>query len=195
MVTKGLDFENVTLVGVLNADLTLYSDNFRSSEVTFSQITQVIGRAGRRNVQGRAIIQTLTPDSRVLEFCKTADYEGFYNYEIGMRKLLIYPPFCDLATLTISSIYEDIADKFSLELLKIIKQKLNMQKEVKVIILGPAKPSVYLINNKYRNRIILKCKNNYKLRNFISQVIFDFNRISKGRKASLAVDINPSDLI
>jgi primosomal protein N' (replication factor Y) len=105
MVTKGLDFENVTLVGVLNADLTLYSDNFRSSEVTFSQITQVIGRAGRRNVQGRAIIQTLTPDSRVLEFCKTADYEGFYNYEIGMRKLLIYPPFCDLATLTISSIY------------------------------------------------------------------------------------------
>ncbi len=106
MVAKGLDFENVTLVGVLAADLSLYVDNYRAAERTFSLLTQVVGRAGRGGRHGRAVIQTYTPENDVIQCAARQDYEGFYREEIRLRRLRRYPPFADLFTFTVSGTEE-----------------------------------------------------------------------------------------
>ena len=98
MVAKGLDFENVTLVGVLNADKELYNDDFQSMERTFDLITQVVGRAGRGRWSGKAVIQTMNPGNEVIRFAREQDYESFYSYEIGVRRAMVYPPFCTLVS-------------------------------------------------------------------------------------------------
>lgn len=194
MVSKGLDFDNVTLVGVLNADAAMYSDDFRGAETTFSQVTQVIGRAGRRNVRGRALIQTASPHSQIISQCIEGDYEKFYESEIELRRALIYPPFCDLAFLTVSSPMEETANALIYTLDDIIKRKLSENRDIKVVILGPAPPSVSKVNNKYRMRIILKCRNTKKFRDFLRGVIFDFSKEKKGAKARLGVEINPANV-
>ncbi|MBR2742834.1 MAG: primosomal protein N' [Clostridia bacterium] len=194
MVSKGLDFDNVTLVGVLNADAPMYSDDFRGAERTFSQVTQVTGRAGRRGVRGRAIIQTYSPHSQIMAQCLKGDYEEFYRSEIELRRALIYPPFCDLARLTVSSALEETANAAAELLDKIIKRKLCENTDIKVIILGPAPPSVAKVNNKYRMRIILKCRSTKKLRDFLRDVSAAFAREKKGAKAALSVEINPANI-
>ena len=194
MVSKGLDFDGVTLVGVLNADAPMYSDDFRGAERTFSLVTQVIGRAGRRAVRGRAVIQTLSPRSQIMAHCVKGDYEEFYESEIELRRALIYPPFCDLARLTVSSSLEDTANAMAELLDAIIKRKLSLNNDIKVIILGPAPPSVAKVNNKYRMRIILKCRNSKKLREFLREVSKGFAKEKKGAKAALAIEINPANI-
>ena len=108
MVTKGHDFPDVTLVGVLMADSSLYLDDYRAAERTFAMLTQVIGRAGRGKREGRAIIQTTNPDSEIIRLACEQDYETFYEREIRLRRLLVFPPFCDIALLTVSGASESV---------------------------------------------------------------------------------------
>jgi len=194
MVSKGLDFDRVTLVGVLNGDAAMFSDDFRGAEISFSQITQVTGRAGRRNIRGRAIIQTTAPKSQLIAQCMEGDYEKFYESEIELRRALIYPPFCDLAQLTVSSHDEEMASSMVHTLDMILKRNLNKSDSVKVIILGPAPPSVAKVNNKFRMRIILKCRNTKKLRDLLRCVMQEFSKEKKGAKVTLSVEINPANL-
>ncbi len=158
MVSKGLDFENVTLVGVLAADQSLGIDDFRANERTFNLITQVCGRAGRGEKKGRAVIQTYMPDNYTLEMSKKQDYISFYNEEIKIRRELNFPPFCDIVSVLLTGENEYTLSEYA----KNIKNSLNtvMIKEAvdNFEILGPTAASIPKINSKYRQRIWIKCK-------------------------------------
>lgn len=192
MVAKGLDFPNVTLVGVLSADTALYSEDFRSFEKTFSLLTQVVGRAGRGESGGKAIIQTTNPDNSIITLAKNQDYEGFYNNEILTRKLLTYPPYCDLAVVCVQSIFRDEAVSAINNIFSKIREKINDEyKDVKVIILGPAPSGVVKLHNRYRFRMIIKCKNNKRFRALLKEA----TNIKLQKDVSLSVDINPETII
>ena len=196
MVAKGLNFENVTLVGVINADTQLHNDDFRSEEKTFDLLTQVVGRAGRGKFKGNAVIQTLTPENNIICLSKKQDYDGFYNSEIMIRKAMIYPPFCDICTVNFISVDEVKALNASKAFLKEIKEKTeNEYKNVKIIVLGPMPPRISKVNNKYRFRIIIKCKNTKSFRKMISELLVQFGKSKNFKDVSLVADINPESLI
>ncbi|MBR0349799.1 MAG: primosomal protein N' [Clostridia bacterium] len=195
MVAKGLDFENVTLVGVINADGQLNNDDFRSQERTFDLITQVVGRAGRGTFKGKAIIQTMTPENDVINMAAQQDYENFYKTEMKLRKMLIYPPFCDIALVGFLGIKEEnvhaAASKF---FLKITEKIRNEYKDEKVIILGPMTARVSKVSNKYRYRLIIKCKNSKNFRKMMSEVLTEvLSEVSN--RVSVYIDINPENII
>ena len=153
MVAKGLDCENVTLVGVLAADLSLYVDNYHAAERTFSLLAQVVGRAGRGAKQGRAVIQTFTPESEVIRAAAAQDYEAFYASEIRMRKLRRYPPFADLFTLTVSGVDEGQVLRASLALKEALTAEAARREALRALepeVLGPASAPVLKVNNRYR---------------------------------------------
>lgn len=191
MIAKGLDFPNVTLVGVLNADKSLYSGDFRSYERTFSLITQVVGRSGRGNSRGRAIIQTYAPDHYVINLAAQQNYTAFYEQEIAMRRALIYPPFCDICTVGFSG--EDdrktaaAADLFAEKIAERIKE---MPEKMPVRVLGPSKCVFEKINGKFRYRIIIKCRNNASFRSFISGIRTDTAKLPEFRGISVYIDMN-----
>lgn len=188
MVAKGLDFPNVTLVGVLGADNAAFSEDFKSFERTFSLLTQVVGRAGRGNTRGKAIIQTLNPENNIIELAKRQDYDTFYSEEIMTRKLMIYPPFCDVCLISSQSTNKVYAEKAINAVFDNIKTLIDGEfKDVKVIILGPSASSLSKINNKYRYRMIIKCKNNKKLRAMLKKAL----DIKASGDASVLVDMNP----
>ncbi len=195
MVAKGLDFDNVNLVGVVNADSSLYDENYAAGERAFDLITQVIGRAGRRDTKGKAIIQTINPDNEIIEFASAQDYVGFYNNEMMMRKLMIYPPYCDLISVSFSGDNENTvalcAKKF-FDLL--VKYNTNEYKNVKFVVLGPTQAKISKINNSYRYRIALKCKNSLKIREMITNILKDINKISVYSEVRIGVSINPGDI-
>ena len=157
MVAKGLDFDNVTLVGVVDADLSLYAADFRAGERTFSLITQVVGRAGRGEKRGRAVIQTYTPENDVIQCAARQDYQGFYEREIRMRRLRRFPPFADLFTFTVSGTEEGavlraaVAVREELRRLCALPELAAGEPEV----LGPAPAPVMKLNNRYRYRCLL----------------------------------------
>ena len=156
MVAKGLDFENVTLVGVISADGQLNNDDFRSQERTFDLLTQVVGRAGRGRYKGTAVIQTMNPENEVISIASQQDYERFYSTEIRMRKMLIYPPYCDICLVGFIGVNESKTSAASQKFFEILKNKLSIDfNEQKVIILGPMTARVSKISNKYRYRLIL----------------------------------------
>ena len=124
MVAKGLDFPKVTVVGVINADSSLHSSDFRSFERTFSLLTQVVGRSGRGTDSGTAVIQTNEPDSQIIELAAKQDYIGFYNSEILTRKLMIYPPYCEIATINFSGLERNITEDAGKNFLDILKTNL-----------------------------------------------------------------------
>lgn len=165
MVAKGLDFPNVTLVGVLNADQSLYSDNFRSFENTFSLITQVVGRCGRAEKPGRAVIQTFSPDNRVLNLAAEQDYKAFYRDEIAFRRAGLYPPFCDIACVVFWSQEEKVAVKSSKEyhahFTKIASQEYP---DLPIRLLGPAECTPYKVAGRYRCRLLVKCRVGKRMR-------------------------------
>ncbi len=172
MIAKGLDFPSVTLVGVISLDKSLYAGDFRSYERTFSLITQVVGRSGRGDKEGKAYIQTYTPEHYVLEFGSQQDYKGFYNEEIALRRTLLYPPFCDLCVLTISGITEYAVKDASSELRGYILDYVKKNKLTTPLrVLGPSPCSVGRVGNKYRYRIILKCKNTREIRKMIRELL------------------------
>ena len=192
MVAKGLDFPNVTLVGVLGADAALYSEDYKSFERTFSLLTQVIGRAGRGEASGKAIIQTNSPDSELITLAENQDYDGFYSEEILSRKLMVYPPYCDICAVFTQATVKDNAEKAINSLFSTIKEKLkNDYSDVKVIILGPSVSTLAKINNRYRFRMIIKCKNNHRFREMLREVL----ESNKTNDVSISVDFNPETII
>ena len=194
MVTKGHDFPDVTVVGVLNADTSLYLNDYRANERTFSMLTQVIGRAGRSDKKGRALIQTMNPDHDVIRLACEQNYKTFFNNEIKTRKLLSYPPYCDMVLLTLSGANENAVMKDSKQLSDMIKEMSSGKyRGVPLIVYGPFEAPVYKLDGKYRMRIIIKTKLNKQSREMFSEIYKSFGKRKKN-EPMLSVDFNPSSL-
>ncbi len=192
MVAKGLDFPNVTLVGVLSADQVLYSDDYRSFERAFSMLTQVLGRSGRGECKGRAIIQTYTPENAIIELSSMQDYDAFYNDEIEIRKALTYPPFSDI--LVVGFLGENKATTIScandfIERLKVYCA--DEYKDLPIRTLGPSAALVSKVNNKYRYRIIIKSRNTVRFRSLMSELLKEFGKDKKYRDVTVYADLKP----
>lgn len=192
MVAKGLDFENVTLVGVLSADQMLYVSDFRAHERTFSLITQVVGRSGRGKKPGRAVIQTFTPGNEVIRLAAKQDYDSFYIREIELRRLVGSPPVLDLIALTASGT-EEIAVLRGCVKLKTALQTYFRDHE-KVKIFGPATASVAKVNNRYRYRLSVCCRTSRRVRDIIAHVIREFATDKECRGVHVYADADPYEL-
>ncbi len=191
MIAKGLDFPDVTLVGVLSVDKALFTGDFRSYERTFSLVTQVVGRCGRGDKQGRALIQTFVPEHYVLNLAAEQNYKAFYHQEIASRKALVYPPFCDICVIEFSSVIDQCADNASKAFLGLISNSINSgQINVPIRVLGPAKCLFEKINGKYRYRIIIKCKNNQMFRDYISNIYKTAFKMKEFSNVQTFLDIN-----
>lgn len=194
MVAKGLDFENVTLVGVICADQGLYVDDYRASERTFSLITQVVGRAGRGSKGGRAIIQTFTPDNEIISCAARQDYDGFYAQEIELRRLRGCPPFRDLFVITASGLEESAVLRTCMRLRRTLEDWLGRPDAVEPEpqLLGPAPASVAKVNNRYRYRITLSCRNTGAVRGMIAYLLRCAMADRENRGVTVSADVNPS---
>ena len=193
MVTKGHDFPDVSLVGVLSADASLYLDDYRAGERTFAQLTQVIGRAGRSKTPGLAVIQTANPDHDVIRLACAQDYETFYEREIKLRRLLVFPPFCDLALLTLSCKDEKQLLLSAQSLHDELRTLLTGEyADVKTVVFGPFEAPVYRVDGQYRMRTLIKCRLNKRSRALLSRLMITFG--ARARDTSLSVDLNPSSL-
>ena len=195
MVAKGLDFPSVTLVGVISVDQMLYNDDYKSAERTFSLLTQVVGRSGRGDEKGRAIIQTSFPENEIIKLSVSQDYDAFYNTEIEIRKAMIYPPYCDICTIGFTSSKEFKASSAASYFLNRLKQVNSEQfKDVKLIVLGPIAPHIARLNGKFRFRIIIKCRNNRKTREMLALLLKDFASNSSFSDVTATVDMNPDTI-
>ena len=194
MVTKGHDFPAVTLVGVINADASLYLDDYRASERTFAMLTQVIGRAGRANLPGTAVIQTFNPANDVLTLAANQDYPEFYRREIRVRESLVFPPFCDIALITLASRDETLLASATARLREWIAQALaGPYADIKMIVFGPFEAPVYKIQGVCRNRIVIKCRLSKRTRQFISDILSEFGK-GAGKRLTVSADLNPNTL-
>lgn len=192
MVAKGLDFPNVSLVGVIGADRALYSDDYRGYERTFALLTQVVGRAGRAGSGGRAIIQTVDPENQVISLAKEQNYDAFYEQEILSRRLMTYPPYCDICLVWTQSSDNSLAEDTIREIFGNIKENLsNEYKDLRLTVLGPNPASVVKVNQKYRYRMIIKCKNTKAFREMLKKS----TDVKLKRDATVSVDINPENVI
>jgi primosomal protein N' (replication factor Y) len=194
MVTKGHDFPAVTLVGVLLADTSLYLDDYRAAERTIAMLTQVIGRAGRADKEGEAIIQTANPDSECIKLACAQDYEAFYKNEIRLRRALSFPPFCDIALMTISSTDEKELLRASAVLAETLADMLHKEyKDIPIVTFGPFEAPVYKVESKYRMRMVIKCRLNKRSRSLFDKILILFSK-SNAKNISLSIDFNPSNL-
>ncbi len=195
MVAKGLNLPDVTLVGVLDADMSLYSGSYRGAETTFNMLTQVVGRAGRGEAVGQAVIQTMVPQHKVLALAAKQDYEGFYDMEIEMRRIQEFPPFADVATVTFLGQDEARvlrgAAKFRDSLNACMKEPAFCGEICRV--LGPAPCVVPKINYNYRYRLTLRCQMNRTLRSLIAHLLRQFSKDSMNRGVSAFADVNGYD--
>ena len=195
MVAKGLDFENVTLVGVLTADLSLYVDHYRASERTFSLLTQVVGRAGRGEKTGRAVIQTYTPENDVILAAAEQNYERFYEGEIRLRRLRRDPPFADQFMITVIGEEEEAVRRGCARvrdtLLYTAKQPRYAPLQWEI--LGPAPAPVVKVNNRYRYRLTVIGKNDKQLRDVIASVMMAFMQRSENKNLQIYADCNLMD--
>lgn len=189
MVTKGLNFENVTLVGVISADQSLYAGDYRSGERTFSLITQVVGRSGRGERPGRAVIQTFTPQNQTILQAANQDYERFYSSEIELRRVQHSPPFVALYAITASGMEEAGVLRCCTAVRAILKERLDSEKDV--MILGPAPLPVVKVNNRFRYRVMVSCPPEKKLRGLVSNIVIYCNTNKDFRGISVFADMNP----
>lgn len=182
MVTKGHDFPDVTLVGVVMADLSLMVSDYRACEHTFSLLTQVVGRAGRGKKKGCAVIQTANSTSEIIELCTTQDYENFYNGEIALRRALLFPPFCTVGTFTLSSDSETEVEKAAQKLSDTLATLLSGEfSDVKIIAQGPFEASPYKLKNQYRQKIVVKYANTRRTREMLRRALSVFSLKDKAR--------------
>ena len=192
MVAKGLNLPKVTLVGVLDADLSLYTGGYRAGETTFNMLTQVIGRAGRGENPGRAVIQTLVPQHQVIQLAARQDYDAFYALELELRRVQSVPPFGDLATVTFLGQEETAvlrgAAKFRDSLNACLRQ--NPYTEEICTVLGPAPCPVPKINYNFRYRLTLRCHLSRQLRLLIAHLLRQFSKDSANRGVTAFVDVN-----
>ena len=195
MVAKGLDFENVTLVGVLAADLSLYVDHYRASERTFSLLTQVVGRAGRGNKKGRAVIQTYTPDNEVIQAAAAQDYDRFYSSEIRLRQLRRDPPFADQLMVTVTGPEESAVRRGIHEISDSLMAaaKKPPYDGLDLMILGPAPAPVVKVNNRYRYRVTVIGRNDKVLRGLLSAFMKEFSKRGENRNMQIYTDCNLMD--
>ena len=186
MISKGLDFPNVTLVGVLNADIGLNFTDFRSSETTFSLLNQVLGRSGRGNKEGKVLIQTFNPEHYAITYTKNHDYLGFYNEEMKIRKILKYPPYYYICSIKIISKDYNLASKSSYDVVNYLKQNIKNE-----IILGPSVCNVFKLNNNYRFQIIIKYKDVNNILEYLNNIEHHyFNK----KDIKVEIDFNPLKL-
>jgi primosomal protein N' (replication factor Y) len=195
MVTKGHDFPDVTLVGVLLADASLYLDDYRASERTFAMLTQVIGRAGRGKRRGLAVIQTNNPDNDVIKLACAQDYETFAERELRLRKLLVFPPFCDIVLISVSGRDEHEVMLSAKQLSESLRSLTSGEfSDVASIMFGPFEAPVYKVENKYRMRVIMKCRLNKRSRALFEKIMNDFSKQSSSSRTHISIDFNPSGL-
>ena len=192
MIAKGLDFPNVTLVGVLAADLTLNLPDYKSSERTFQLLTQVGGRAGRGKKGGKVIIQTYTPEHYSIQCSLNNDYTGFYNKEIGIRNKMNYPPFSEIININLNCAKENLLITTIRELGDRVKTILSGKEEIEV--LGPCPCAISKIKEMYRWQIILKGTFDYESASLIKDLVYDSLK-NVYTEVKLNLDVNPSNLI
>ena len=196
MVTKGHDFPAVTLVGVLLADSSLYVNDYRANERTFAMLTQVIGRAGRADKPGRAVIQTNAPDNDVISLACEQDYGTFYEREIRLRRALCFPPICDIVLISFSGSAENMVGIAGVRLLEELK-KLRAEpafSSAELLVFGPVEAPVYRVDNRYRQRIVIKCRLTRQVLSLLQSLLL---RVSSGfskQKLYFSIDLNPSSL-
>ena len=193
MIAKGLNFPSVTLVGVLMADQALYSDDFRSYERAFSLITQVVGRAGRGEKRGKAIIQTYTPENPVIGFAAKQNYEDFYKEEIEIRKLMLYPPFSDICYIGFTGKRESNVIEISNGFFEQLKEMaFKKYKDLPLRIYKPSPANVNKVCGKYRYRILIKCRNGKKFCGMMSEIMLLYEGIGNSKGVNIFANINPS---
>ncbi len=196
MVAKGLDFPRVGLVGVLSADQALYGEDYRSFETTFSLLTQVIGRAGRRQQRGKAIIQTFTPDNPIIDLAARQDYDGFYKLEISSRRMMHYPPYADLLLFGFTGLQEEAVRRAGRWMLARLRQiATDEYADLPLIALDPTPAGVLKIAGKYRYKMLLKANNTVRMRELLRRLLQEFSKEPANRAVSVYVDINPASML
>ncbi len=191
MVAKGLNFPRVTLVGVLNPDSMLYADDFRSYERTFSLLTQVVGRSGRGESKGVAVIQTFTPENNVITMAASQDYERFYDNEIIIRRTMLYPPFADLCMVGFVSENNLSAMKASRSFMNsLVMRAKSAYSDIPLRLLGPSPAAVPKISNKYRYKIVIKCRNDKRFRSLLNEAVAEFNSNKEYKNVNSYIDMN-----
>ena len=193
MVAKGLNLPEVTLVGVLDADLSLYSENYRAAETTFNMLTQVVGRAGRGTDAGYAVIQTMVPQHSVIQLAAQQDYEGFYEMELGMRRMQGLPPFGDLTQITFTGLDEGAILRGATKLRDSLNTCLHNMGQENFAVLGPAPCPVPKINYNYRYRLTLRCPMDKEKRSLIAHLLRQFSLDRGNRGISAFADVNGFD--
>ena len=188
MVAKGLDFEKVTLVGVLGIDQLLFAQGFRAFENVFSLITQVVGRGGRSNRPGRALIQTVDPQHPVLKLAACQDYRSFYDQEIQFRKLNLYPPFCAICMVGFSGTEDEKVMRAAYEFAQLVQKNAQRMTNVPLRVLGPAPMNVAMVNHHYRYKLTLKCRNDTAFRKLMRAVLDAYNEKGLASQASVYLD-------
>ncbi len=197
MVAKGLDFPDVSLVGVLSADQSLYAGDYRAYETTFSLLTQVIGRAGRREKRGKAVIQTTTPEHYIIGLSAEQNYPAFYNVEITMRRQMKYPPFAELCVFGLAGLNEAAVREASVRLLTVLRQTVQQPRYegVPLIVLDPTPAAVSRVAGKYRYKLLVKIGGSAVCRRLIGEVLTRFAEDAANRDVSVFADRNPATIL
>ena len=190
MVAKGLDFEDVTLVGVLGIDSLLFAQGFRAYETVFSLVTQVVGRSGRAKDPGFAIIQTTDPDNSVLNLAAAQDYDAFFEQEIAYRKLGLYPPFCGLCVVGFAGPKESEVARASARFAALLGRQAAKQPDLPLRVLGPTPGSIEKINDSYRYKLTVKCRNDRRFRDLIRETLTLYEQEKLPGKATVVVDLH-----
>ena len=190
MVAKGLDFEDVTLVGVLGIDSLLFAQGFRAYENVFSLITQVVGRSGRARDPGFAIIQTTDPENPVLNLAAAQDYDAFFEQEIAYRKLGLYPPFCGLCVMGFAGAKESEVARAAARFAALLGQQAAKQPDLPLRVLGPTPGSIEKINDTYRYKLTIKCRNDRRFRDLVRSTLERYEQEKLPSKATVAVDLH-----
>lgn len=191
MIAKGLDFPNVTLVGVLKTDNCLYAGDFRAYERTFSLITQVVGRGGRGGKRGRALIQTFTPDHYVLNLAAGQNYPDFYKEEIELREAMLYPPFCDIIVVGFTSLIDKECSVAALKFRDMLEKRWEAEyTDIPLRVLGPARYVISKVNGRFRWRLILKCRNSPRLRELMELTLKEAGADKAFGRVTFFADMN-----